>query len=118
LRTDGNTFTDDGNNLAQTISPRFAASLLLLKDLKFNASVGRYYKIPTYTVLGYQQNGSFVNRNSKYIQSDHMVSGFEYRPWRSARFTLEGFYKQYNNYPVSLIDSISLANKGGNFSVL
>lgn len=118
LRADGNTFTDGGNNLGETLSPRLAASLLLLENFKFNASVARYYKIPTYTVLGFQTNGTYVNKDAAYIQSDHLVAGFEYLPSRGTRFTLEGFYKQYDNYPVSLVDGISLANKGGNFSVL
>ncbi|RYD56820.1 MAG: TonB-dependent receptor [Sphingobacteriales bacterium] len=118
LRTDGNTFTYDGNNIAKTISPRLAASLLLIDNLKFNASAGRYFKIPSYTILGFQSNGSYVNRNSKYIQSDHLVAGLEYIPAQGRRVTLEGFYKLYNNYPVSRIDGISLANKGGDFSVL
>ena len=118
IRTDGNSFTTDGNNLGKTISPRLAASLLLIENLKFNAFVGRYYKIPTYTILGYQSAGVFTNKNSNYIQSDHLVSGFEYIPKTGMRFTLEGFYKLYNNYPVSAVDGISLANKGGDFSVL
>lgn len=118
IRTDGNSFTTDGSNLGNTISPRLAASLLLLENLKFNASVGRYYKMPTYTVLGYQAAGVFTNKNSRYIQSDHAVAGFEYIPKSGMRFTLEGFYKLYNNYPVSAVDGISLANKGGDFSVL
>lgn len=118
IRTDGNSFTTDGSNLVNTISPRLAASLLLIENLKFNASVGRYYKMPTYTVLGYQAAGVFTNKNSRYIQSDHAVAGFEYIPKSGMRFTLEGFYKLYNNYPVSAVDGISLANKGGDFSVL
>lgn len=118
IRTDGNSFTTDGNNLGKTISPRLAASLLLIENLKFNASVGRYYKIPTYTILGYQSAGVFTNKSSNYIQSDHLVSGFEYIPKTGMRFTLEGFYKMYSNYPVSIVDGISLANKGGDFSVL
>ncbi|HLO70693.1 MAG TPA: TonB-dependent receptor [Flavipsychrobacter sp.] len=118
IRTDGNSFTTDGSNLGNTISPRLAASLLLLENLKFNASVGRYYKMPTYTVLGYQAAGVFTNKTSRYIQSDHAVAGFEYIPKSGMRFTLEGFYKMYNNYPVSAVDGISLANKGGDFSVL
>lgn len=118
IRTDGNSFTTDGSNLGNTISPRLAASLLLLENLKFNASVGRYYKMPTYTVLGYQAAGVFTNKTSRYIQSDHAVAGFEYIPKSGMRFTLEGFYKLYNNYPVSAVDGISLANKGGDFSVL
>lgn len=118
VRADGNTFTTDGNNLGKTVSPRLSASLLLAENFKFNASVARYFKIPTYTVLGFQTNGVYVNKNSQYIQSDHLVAGFEYVPKRGTRFTLEGFYKKYSNYPISLIDGISLANKGGNFNVL
>lgn len=118
IRTDGNTFTTNGNNLGETISPRLAASVLMVENLKFNASVARYYKIPTYTTLGFQQGGVYVNQGSEYIQSDHLVAGFEYVPKRGTRVTIEGFYKQYENYPVSLIDGLSLANKGGDFSVL
>ncbi|HPF94852.1 MAG TPA: TonB-dependent receptor, partial [Tenuifilaceae bacterium] len=33
----------------------------------------------------------------------------------NSRLTLEGFYKLYNNYPFSIIDSISLASKGADF---
>ncbi len=120
LRVDGNTFTDDGSNPLNTLSPRLAASYAITEKLKLNASAGRYYKIPTYTVLGYKDStGKFVNRNAKYIQSDHLAAGIEYMPgWKGARVTVEGFYKLYNNYPISLLDSISLANKGGNFNVL
>ncbi|KAF5040516.1 hypothetical protein DSECCO2_532620 [anaerobic digester metagenome] len=46
-----------------------------------------------------------------------MVAGVEYRRSEAAKLTLEGFYKHYNNYPVSVVDSISLANKGGDFGV-
>jgi len=120
IRTDGNTFTTHGNDLSKQISPRFSASYSISSFIKFNASVGRYYKIPVYTLLGYRDSaGRYVNRDNRYIGCDHYVAGFEVLPkWRGARFTLEGFYKSYADYPVSLIDGISLANKGGNFNVL
>ncbi|MCB0699580.1 MAG: TonB-dependent receptor [Chitinophagales bacterium] len=119
VRADGNTFTTDGNNFYERPSPRIATSLLVAKNLKFNASVAYYYKVPPYTVLGYRDtSGVLVNQNSEYIRSDHFVAGFEYLPKQDTRFTLEGFYKSYISYPVSLIDGISLANKGGNFGVL
>ena len=59
-----------------------------------------------------------MNRDSRYIESDHYVSGFEFIPARATRITLEGFYKRYRNYPVSDAYGISLANLGGNFGVL
>jgi len=120
LRMDANTFMTNGNNPLQQLSPRVAASLKLLENLKWNTSIGRYYKIPTYTILGYTDSlGQYVNKNNSYIQSDHIVTGVEFMPnWKGSRFTLEGFYKKYAGYPVSLVDNISLANKGGDFGFL
>lgn len=120
IRADGNTFTEDGANPLKTLSPRLAASYAVTEQFKVNASAGRYFKIPTYTILGFKDaTGNFANKNARYIQSDHLAAGVEYLPpWQGARFTLEGFYKLYSYYPVSISDSISLANKGGDFNVL
>ncbi len=121
LRADGNTFTDSGNEIYRTLSPRLSASYALTKDKKWtiNTSLGRYYKIPTYTTLGFKVSaGEFINKSSKYIRSDHLVAGVEYLLTERSRITVEGFYKWYSDYPVSLRDSVSLANKGGGFEVL
>ena len=59
-----------------------------------------------------------MNKNSKYQKSDHYVSGIEYLPNDGLRFTVEGFYKNYNNVPVSIRNGISLANLGSDFNVL
>lgn len=119
-RMDANTFMTQGNNPLQQFSPRLSLSYEIVSAVKFNASFGRYFKAPTYTVLGYTDSaGNYANKDIKYISCDHYVAGFEYLPnWPGARFTLEGFYKYYSNYPVSLLDGISLANKGGDFNVL
>lgn len=119
VRADGNTFTDDGANLLQTISPRLSLSYAFAPDWKANASVGRYYKTPLYTVLGFRdESGSLVNRDQPYLRSDHYVAGLEYVPTPVLRFTLEGFYKRYADYPVSAFNGISLANQGGGFGIL
>ncbi len=121
LRSDGNTFMDSGNELYRTLSPRVSVSYALTEDRKWtlNSSLGRYYKIPPYTILGYQDNtGVNVNKNSSYIRSDHAVTGIEYLVSDRSRITVEGFFKWYSNYPLSLRDSVSLANKGGGFEVL
>ncbi len=115
LRTDMNSFTDNGNNPLQTLSPRVAVSYLLSDKWTLNASSGIYYKLPIYTVLGYQENGQFLNRTADYTRSVHYVLGSEFLPRQDLRFTLEGFYKDYSNYPVSVRDGISLANQGGDF---
>ncbi len=119
LRTDMNTFTTDGNNGLQTLSPRFSASYVLADKWTWNVSLGRYFKIAPYTILGFaDNNGKLVNKNSKYQRSDHFVTGLEFIPNDGLRFTIEGFYKKYGNVPVSIRDGISLANLGSDFNVL
>jgi len=119
IRADGNSFTDDGANLLKTISPRFSASYAFAPKWKVNASVGSYFKTPLYTVLGYRDDaGVLVNKDQPYLRSDHYVAGLEFLPTRVLRLTLEGFYKQYEDYPVSAFNGISLANQGGGFGIL
>lgn len=121
LRADGNDFTDTGSELQSTLSPRAAFSYQLSPEGKWtaSASVGRYFKIPPYTILGFRDNaGTLVNKSARYIQSDHVVVGVERLLQNNARLTLEGFLKLYDNYPVSVLDSVSLANKGAGFEVL
>lgn len=117
LRTDLNSFTDTGNNPLQTLSPRASLSYQLNDQWRVNGSLGRYFKIPIYTVLGYKEN-SFANRASQYIRSDHAVLGVEFVPRPTTRITVEVFTKQYANYPVSVRDGISLANQGGEFGAI
>ncbi|MDR9419539.1 carboxypeptidase-like regulatory domain-containing protein [Gracilimonas sp.] len=120
LRADGNTFTGSGNEMDKTLSPRLSLSYKLTEDEKWtaNASVGRYFKILPYTTLGFQNNtGNFPNKSSEYIQSDHAVAGLEYLLNDRARISVEGFFKWYQDYPISTADSVSLANKGGGFEV-
>lgn len=116
IRTDMNSFMNEGNNPFNTLSPRLSFAYHLLPKVDLTASVGRYYKIPTYTSLGFKDaNGQLVNKDARYIQSTHYVLGTQYLPKESLRFTLEGFYKQYDNYPVSAGSGISLANQGTDF---
>lgn len=60
-------------------------------------------------------SNGFITNPGDYIRSTHYVAGLEYIPSASIRFTLEGFYKDYDNYPVSIADGVSLANKGSDF---
>jgi hypothetical protein len=119
LRTDLNTFTTGGDNPFKTLSPRVSFSYVLAERWTANASVGRYYKIPPYTILGFaDNNGVLVNKASKSLRSDHYVAGLEFLPSRSLRFTAEVFYKDYGSVPVSVRNGISLSNLGSDFNVL
>jgi len=119
IRTDADSFSE-GSNLIDNFSPRLSLSYALTEDQKWkvNASLGRYFKIPTYTMLGFQERNVFVNKSAAYTQSDHYVAGLEYNLGPASRVTVEGFVKNYADYPVSVIDGVSLANKGGGFEVL
>lgn len=119
LRTDMNSFTTKGNNPFRQLSPRVSFSYTLADKWTANASLGRYFKIPPYTILGFaDNNGILVNRNSRYQRSDHLAAGLEYLPNEGLRFTAEVFYKKYAGVPVSVRDGISLANLGSDFNVL
>jgi hypothetical protein len=119
LRTDMNTFTTTGNDGFKTLSPRISLSYLLNEKWSLNASVGQYYKLAPYTVLGFaNQQGTLVNKNAEYQSSKHAELGLEYLVNDGLRFTFEGFYKKYDQVPISLQKGISLANLGSDFNVL
>ncbi len=119
IRTDMNTFTTNGMNGLQTLSPRISLSYVLADKWTWNSSAGMYYKLAPYTILGFaDNNGNLVNQNAKYLRSNHYTTGFEYLPNDGLRFTLEGFYKQYSNVPVSQRTGISLSNLGTDFTLL
>lgn len=120
MRADANNYSSGMNNLLEQFSPRFSASYSLTPQWSLNFNTGRYYQLPPYTTLGFQQNGRLVNKdnNLKYISSDHLIGGLEFRPRQTVLFTLEGFWKGYQDYPFSVKDQISLANKGADFGVI
>ncbi len=117
-RLDGNTYSDEMANVLRQFSPRFSATYVLKENMNLNFSMGRYFQLPPYTTLGYRNSeGKLVNKDNdlKYMQVDHLVAGVDYLPNPMAKFSLEGFYKQYRHYPFSIKDGISLASKGGDY---
>lgn len=121
LRTDANNYSSQMNNMLDQLSPRLSLSYRLIEDVYLNANIGRYYELPPYTVMGFKDNnGNYVNKANdlQYIRSDQAGLGLEYRPSSFLKFTAEGFYKHYNQYPMSVIDSIPLASKGTDYGVL
>ena len=119
VRTDMNSFTDSGSDPFKTLSPRLSLSYVMNDQWTLNGSVGRYFKLAPYTILGFADNaGKLVNKNADYQSSDHYVLGLEYLVNDALRFTVEGFVKNYGNVPISVNKGISLANLGGDFNVL
>ncbi|OGS70886.1 MAG: hypothetical protein A3F91_11890 [Flavobacteria bacterium RIFCSPLOWO2_12_FULL_35_11] len=121
FRMDGTDYNVEMQNPLNQFLPRVSLAYELTNKLIINASAGMYSQLPTYTILGYRDTeNNLVNKNNglKYLQANHLVSGFEYAPNSSSKISVEGFYKTYKNYPFSIRNQISLANLGADFGVV
>ena len=120
-RLDGNTFNKEMQNVLNQPTASVSASLPTKVDgLFFNANVGQFTQLPSYTILGYRNaTGELDNLNRvKYIRNRMVAAGLQYNKVKDTRITLEGFYKKYANYPLALNDSICLGNLGTDFAVV
>jgi hypothetical protein len=121
LRSDFNNYSGSMSNPLQQISPMFSLTYKLNNRLTLNGNIARFHQLPAYTILGFRNGqGELVNKNNnlKYISADHFVLGAAYLTELNSRFSIEGFFKRYHNYPFSIKDSISLANLGSDFGVV
>ena len=121
VRTDVAGYNDAMENPIDQLSPRLSASYLFAPKWSLNASVGRFFQLPPYTILGYRDNANnLVNKQNgiTYIQADHAVLGLEYLPFTNTKISLEGFHKVYDNYPFLTRNNVSLANLGSDFGVI
>ncbi len=119
VRVDGNDFNGSMQNPLNQFSPRFSLSYALTPQLSFNANTGIFYQLPPYTTLGFQQNKVFVNQqNMTYIRAEHLVAGFEFNTKFDSKISIEGYFKNYKNYPFLTRPQISLANLGAGFGAI
>ena len=121
LRSDINNYSDIMINPLNQLSPMFSFSYSITNKFSLNGNIARYNQLPAYTILGYRDNnGDLINKNNdlKYIKADHYVLGLEFLTKIKSRITVEGFFKNYMNYPFSINDSLCLANVGSDFGVV
>lgn len=118
LRFDGMNYNESMSNLFNQFAPRLALSYSLTEKLIASASAGRYYQQPAYTTLGFRnsENELLNEESSKYLGVDQFNLGLEYRFSESILFSLEGFSKNYFNYPIDIFTGASLANSGAQYS--
>ena len=95
-------------------SPRVGASYRITEKISWRASYGQYFQQPFFQFISaFPQNQNLIP-----IRSEHYVTGFSYVASPSLRFTVEGYNKEYKDYPVSTdFPSLSLANVGDTFDV-
>lgn len=119
LRLDGNDYNVSMQNPLNQLSPRFSLSYALTPQMSFNANTGIFYQLPPYTTLGYQQGQQFVNQaNMKYIKAEHVVAGFEFNTTFDSKISIEGYFKNYKNYPFLTQKQVSLANLGADYGAI
>ena len=122
VRMDGSDFGLTAQNPLNQISPRLSVSYQFKPNLFWTANGGIYYQKPPYTALGFRNNeGELVNQlnDIRFIRSSQLITGIErVLPEKNRRFTIEAFYKHYNNYPTSIRNGIALANLGADFGVI
>ena len=120
LRIDGNEVNAEMANPLAQLSPRLAMRWNFAPRWSLNANAGRYYQLPSYLILGFEEQGQKVNgKQARYTRCDQAVLGLRF-DWaeRNTTLGLEGFAKGYENAPVSLNTGIALANLGADFGVV
>ena len=118
ISTVGNNFNKNMSNPLNQLSPRLSASFAVNEKWDINANFGRYAAQPAYTTMGFRNTaGDYVNKNEnlKYIISNQAIMGFEFRPMNKMRLSVEGFFKQYDQYALSVSDGLSIASKGADY---
>jgi Carboxypeptidase regulatory-like domain/TonB-dependent Receptor Plug Domain len=95
-------------------SPRAALVVHVTPTLDITGTVGRYYQqVP----LVYAVNVP-ANRTLDPIRADHAIAGFAWTPREDLRLSLEGYTKEYADYPVAIqYGQLSLANTGDQVSL-
>lgn len=119
LRMEGNTFNASTANPWNQLSPKIALRYNFDDALSFNASYSIYHQLPPFTALGFRDTtGRLVNEDLRYISTRHYVAGLAYYLDWNAKISLEGFYKDYQDYPFLSQRGITLANLGSDFGVI
>jgi outer membrane receptor for ferrienterochelin and colicin len=118
-RADGNSYSSQMSNPLNQFSPRASLSYEIAKNFYINASAGMYYQLPPLTAMGFKNsNGEYVNKGIKYIGSDQVVIGADYRNESGLQMTFELFHKWNFNGMYSVADSIPVEGKGINYGVV
>jgi hypothetical protein len=106
----GDYFSGIEHMLAPSLRLSFSAALDPLSRL--TVAAGRYYQAPSYIWLVANE----ANRELEQIHADVAVLGVDRLLSEDLRVSLEGYYKAYGAYPVSVVRPyLVLANVGADF---
>lgn len=95
------------------ISPRVTLAYAFNDRTSISGSAGMYHQFPSYIWLAV---GS-LNEGLKAIRVNQYILGLEHRILDDTQVRLEAYFKQYNDYPTSLLRPyLTLANTGAGYS--
>ena len=98
LRYDYFSYSTQGN-----LSPRLSMTYYLVPALtNINFAYGEYYQSQNYPTYGDRYHTD-INKYLKDTHARHLVLGFEHIPLDGLKLTLEAYYKQYSDIPVSAV---------------
>lgn len=119
VRTDGNNYSDKMKELWRQLSPRLSVSYRLAEELFLSGHMGLYYQLPAFTALGFKGNSDrYINKNLDYTSVSQESIGLTWNPSASMELSVEGFYKYYDQMPLSVTDGIPLSCKGNDYGVI
>lgn len=121
FRLDGSSLATGLQNPLEQFSPRFSLSYAFAPGWTLNANTGRYFQLPAYTILGFEEGGMRVNagESARYLANTQAVAGVRWEGGkRNIVASIEGFWKEYDGAPVSQLQGVPLANLGADFGVV
>ena len=102
-------------NNSTVVGPRLSVSYSLDEVTKISTSVGRYYQSPSYIWLMTNP----YNRSLNYLGMNQFILGMERYLFSDLKFNVEGYLKQYQQYPVSIARPyIVMVNSGADVTDL
>jgi hypothetical protein len=95
-------------------APRAAAVVHVTPTIDITGTVGRYYQqVPLVYTVNVPANRKLIP-----IRADHAIAGASWTPREDLRMSLEGYTKEYADYPVAVAyGQLSLANTGDQVSL-
>ena len=103
----------DAINTKAYFSPRFSVSYMLTPITSLNFSTGVYYQTPSYIWLIADESNKYLSD----VRVNQYILGVDHNLSDDALLKVEAFYKDYSNYPTSLVRPyLVLANTGAGFA--
>lgn len=114
LRLDGHTLNLTSVNPLAQLSPRISAQYHINSDWAVQGNLGRYTQLPpAITILANSANN--WSRYSYAGKVNQAAVGIEFQNGETYRFSLEGYFKRYNDMPYLFDDAMPFSQAIGDY---